>query len=189
MSGRWTLKEEKHNHIKFSFQDNSDIYFNDARNFGSIKFGQEKEKLEALSKLGPDPLKTKISFPLIEPLLPKNNPTIGHLLLDQSIFNGTGNYLRAEILYAALIDPFRRINNLSRQEWDTICTEINTMTNLSYQNGGATIRSYKNLTGERGKFSERFLVYGRKQDPNNNQVIRQIDDSKRAIWYVPFLQK
>ncbi len=146
MSGRWTLNEEKHNHIKFSFSNGEPIYFNDARNFGSVKFGTALDKELAISKLGIDPLQEDVTW---EKIYQKINlkHTIGQVLLDQSIFNGVGNYLRSEALYAAKISPFRPCEDLNGREWDELCKQVTEISRLSYQNSGATIRSYKNLDG------------------------------------------
>lgn len=187
MSGRWTLKEEKHNHIKFSFGDGSCIYFNDARNFGTISFGWAKTLADTLSYAGIDALQEDVTFEKIHPKINYKQP-IGKILLDQSIFNGVGNYLRSEIMYAARINPFRPASTLSEEEWNTLCQKVTEITRLSYENGGATIRSYKNLNGERGNFAARFHVYGRKTDRENRKVTRMIDDSKRAVWYVDEIQ-
>lgn len=188
MSGRWTVKEEKHNHIKFDFSDSSYIYFNDTRNFGSVKFGNLNDKNLALNKLGIDVLKEDLTFDKIKDKINYKKP-IGEQMLDQSIFNFCGNYLRAEILYTAKINPFKIAGELTIDEWNELCHQANEITRLSYELGGATIRSYKNLNGEKGKFVERFKVYGRKNDDNNNKIIRAIDGSKRAIWFVKEIQK
>lgn len=188
MSGLWSIKEEKHNHIKFSFTDNNPLYFNDARNFGTVQFGNPEDKRKRLSKLGPDPLKEEITFDKIKDKINYSKP-IGELLLDQSVIGGTGNYLRAEILYACKISPYKLAKDFATENWDILCSETNRIVNLSYQNGGATIRSYKNINGERGRFTERFLCYGRKTDPDGRIVIKETDGTKRSIWFVPEIQK
>lgn len=187
MSGRWTLREEKHNHIKFSFSDGTAVYFNDARNFGSVKFGNHIDMADGWTQLGIDALQEDVTFQKIQGRINYKQP-IGKILLDQSIFNGVGNYLRSEALYAARINPFRRAGSLSIEEWDRLCKEITDISRLSYNNGGATIRSYKNLNGDRGSFADRFHVYGRKTDPENRKVTRMVDESKRAVWFVDEIQ-
>jgi formamidopyrimidine-DNA glycosylase len=188
MSGRWTLKEEKHNHIKFSFSNGPPIYFNDARNFGSVKFGTILDKEIAIGKLGVDPLQEVITWEKIHNKFNHNDP-IGKVLLDQGVFNGVGNYLRSEALYAAKINPFRPCEDLNADEWNELCKQVTDISRLSYQNGGATIRSYKNLNGDRGNFTDRFHVYGRKTDSENRLVVRAVDKTKRAVWFVPEVQQ
>lgn len=188
MTGKWSLKEEKHNHLKFEFVNRLPIFFNDARNFGTIQFGNQTDKLQKLKKLGPDPFHEIITFQHIRSKL-TSRKSIGEILLDQSFIAGTGNYLRAEYLYAAQISPFRPSNSLSQEEWTNLLQQINTLPHLSFQLGGATLRNYQSINGEKGKFSERFAVYGRTHDSAGHPVLRTIDGTKRAIWWVPDVQK
>ena len=188
MSGRWSQEKEKHNHICFSFSNGTQLFFNDARNFGTIKFGQAPEKTSILATLGIDVLREPARRDRLHLPGKERRKTIGGVLLDQSVFSGVGNYLRAEILYAAHVSPLRPLNSLSNEDWDRICEKTEEVTKLSYHNGGATIRTYQNLTGERGKFQERFLVYGRKTDPEGRPIQKQQDETGRSIWWCPSVQ-
>jgi formamidopyrimidine-DNA glycosylase len=188
MTGRWSLKEEKHNRVKFKFSDQSVIYFNDVRNFGTIQFGSSQDRDDKLHHLGPSPLQEEITFQKIAHKLKPQQP-LGEMLLNQEIIAGIGNYLRSEICYAAKISPLRPISSLSRDDWNSLLHQINFIPKFSYQHGGATLKDYYNLNGERGKFAERFAVYGRKFDPNNLPITRALDKNKRALWFVPELQK
>jgi endonuclease VIII len=52
---------------------------------------------------------------------------VGAALLDQSVVAGLGNYLRAEILFLCRLDPFRRVDTLTR------------VTAQAYTRGGVTL--------------------------------------------------
>ena len=95
----------KHAHILFEFSDGSVLSFVDSRRFGTWKWGGFNKKRS------PDIYFQPIGWKgYIEMLLENNDERlekpIGSVLLDQSVFNGIGNYLRAEILYRADIDPY-----------------------------------------------------------------------------------
>ena len=102
--------QTKHSALRFEF-DNGDIHFNDIRHFGSFKIVKGKEELDnKLNSLGWDCLlKPAIPEWLLPKLRKKNHKTIVEVMLDQSIFCGCGNYLRAEILYRSSINPFRLV--------------------------------------------------------------------------------
>jgi len=61
----------------------------------------------------------------------KNTP-IGAALLDQTIVAGLGNYLRAEILFLATIDPWRAVKSLSKKELQTIVELIPQVSKTAY---------------------------------------------------------
>lgn len=46
MTGGWSEVETKHSRIRFDLDDGREIYFNDTRNFGTIKFVTEKKCAE-----------------------------------------------------------------------------------------------------------------------------------------------
>ena len=61
MSGNWSDIERKHSRVKFVLNDGV-IYFNDMRNFGTLKFVRGKYRLlEKLNSLGPDMLAQDVS--------------------------------------------------------------------------------------------------------------------------------
>lgn len=65
--------------------------------------------------------------------------TIGAALLDQSILAGIGNYLRAEILFLAKMDPWQKVRTLTVKQKKLLCTLIPEITNRSYELHGVTV--------------------------------------------------
>lgn len=61
--------------------------------------------------------------------------TVGAALLDQTIVAGVGNYLRAEILFACKLDPWRLVIELTRTDVDCLCATIPAMADLSLLTG------------------------------------------------------
>ena len=57
MTGNFKLQPSKHTRIAFYFDDDTAIYYNDQRNFGTIKFVfNTSEHKKKLSSIGPDML-------------------------------------------------------------------------------------------------------------------------------------
>jgi endonuclease-8 len=66
-----------------------------------------QEKWDALlKKLGPDPLNGDGPEKMIAKVA-KSRKSIAELLMDQTMFAGVGNIVRAEVLYRARLNPFR----------------------------------------------------------------------------------
>ena len=189
MSGAWRRKREKHARVKFVI-DKEVVYFDDVRNFGTLKYVSEMQLLATkLSKLGPDPLKRDLIPEILTPNLKKRGgKTIAEVMMDQSVIAGIGNYLKAEILYASNISPHRLCSSLSDKELSKICKNTNEIMRRSYESGGATIMSYRDENGNPGTFSRRFAVYNQAQDPLGNTVIRETTKDKRTTHWVPEVQ-
>ncbi len=186
--------KSKHSAIKFTF-DKGDVYFNDIRHFGTFKIADRVDlSIKLNQSLGWDALQ--------DPYIPKmlsqklrhkcETKTIAEALLDQRVFAGVGNYIRSEVMYLSKIHPLRPINGaygLTNQEIDTICENIILVTQEAYKSGGATIATFKDMYGNTGKFFDKFKVYSRKTDPDNNPVTKMTAPDGRSVFYVESIQK
>jgi len=191
MTGQFSPTRGKHPCFIFQYGD-KEMVFNDPRHFGTIKFTKSKQELtDKLNNLGWDPLANTLekydSF--IRDTLKKSNKCIGQLLLDQGIFCGVGNYVRAESLYAAKLSPWRATSSLTKEEVTTLQNAIINVMTASYQHQGATIHSYQTPFGDEGKYSNSFKVYGLKNDSNGFKIKREKMKDGRAIYWCPDLQK
>lgn len=196
MSGQWSPKAGKHVCLETflidpSSVETSQIYFNDPRHFGTVKFvGNKRDLTNKLNELGWDPLSMSLdkNIAWVIHQLSKNTKSIAEALMDQSIFAGVGNYIRAEALYLSKLSPWRASNLLTKEEIQRLCQSIVTIMQDSYQHQGATIHTYKTAYGEEGKYSTLFKVYGQKQDPLGNKIVKQQTPDKRTIHWCPTVQ-
>lgn len=191
MTGQWSPNKGKHPCLGITFTDETEIHFNDPRHFGTIKFIKGEAVLKKkLSELGWDPLSQNLNdfkdFLYLK-ILTSNKP-IGQLLMDQKIFAGIGNYIRAESLYQAKISPWRPGLHLSKEEIITLCESCVEVMQQSYKHQGATIQTYSTPYGEEGKYSNCFKVYGQKQDPLGNPIIKEETPEGRIIHWCPAIQ-
>lgn len=196
MSGQWSPKEGKHPCFGFYLGEDpltsyETMYFNDPRHFGTIKFtNSERELNKKLDELGWDPL----TMPLDKNMkwltfqLSKSTKPIAEVLMDQGIFSGVGNYIRAEALYASKLSPWRKANKLSKDEVQSLGKAIVDVMEESYKHQGATIHTYTTAYGEEGNYSTQFKVYGQKQDPLGNKIVKQQTADKRTIHWCPDIQ-
>jgi formamidopyrimidine-DNA glycosylase len=189
MSGSFG-EQQKHSALKFTF-DNGDIFFNDPRHFGSIRVSNDPDEfLQKLAALGWDPLQEpRLPTNLIAQLRARNHKKIGEFMMEQGpVSNGTGNYLRAECLYRAKINPLRLIGDLSDQELVSIYQHLIEVMQEAYAHQGASFKTYTDLYGNVGTFYDQFKVYGRKTDPEGNPVAKVKDKNGRMIHWVPAVQ-
>jgi formamidopyrimidine-DNA glycosylase len=199
MSGQWSNTKGKHPCFSFEYwkqanQPIEEVYFNDPRHFGTIKFTNNPKNLqEKLNSLGWDPLGRSFEdnkrFIIDHLRCSKySNKCIGEVLMDQSLFAGVGNYIRAESLYRAKISPWRLSRDLTDDEIAILGQSVVYVMRESYQHQGATILTYKDAYGAEGKYSSCFKVYGKKTDSLGNIIKKENTPDKRAIHWCPAIQ-
>ena len=91
--------------------------------------GDPYKKIENLKTLGPDVLPYNRVFDRVEfkrrLLLPEYlQLPIGAALLNQQILAGLGNYLRAEVLFACKLDPWRLVADLTDRDLECLIRTI-----------------------------------------------------------------
>jgi len=191
MTGMWSGKQSKHARFVMFFDDGSEVYYNDVRNFGTLKFIDDKKVLDKkLKSLGPDILTTTIDDKDYKKrFTSKPNKTIAECLMNQSVVSGVGNYLKAEILYCSKVSPHRKVKDISDTEWTSLHSNTITQSRRSYKFGGATIANYRQPNGKEGLYNRRFAVYNQKTDPAGLKVIKEQTADKRTTHWVPEVQK
>ena len=191
MSAAWQKKKTKHSRVSIKTTYGNEVFFNDIRNFGTLKYvTTDKELKDKLSSLGPDVLSSYVDTELYKERLDKKPKwSIAKALMNQSVVSGIGNYLKAEILYASKISPHRLCKDLTLHEIQLIAEKSFEITNASYKSGGATILTYRDENNEKGLYSRRFMVYNHKVDPKGNKVIKETTTDKRSTYWVPGIQK
>jgi formamidopyrimidine-DNA glycosylase len=192
--------KQKHSNlwIKFcdpNFIETSRFYFTDTRKFGScsiytnlneilkkngpclmtaalLKYGEkvEVEGYEATRKLWREALNKS-----------KSDRPIAEFMMHQKYVSGIGNYLRAEILYRAKIDPKRTIIDLNMAEKDLL---YDCSLDVMYESWKTKGPSAGYIPG--GHFY--LHVYGRKRDDFGNLVVKYLDANNRTVHYVPAIQ-
>jgi uracil-DNA glycosylase len=101
--------------------------------------------------------------------------------------SGIGNYLLAEGLYRAKIDPFCSLTELSEDQQRYLLRELQATALESYDRQGLTRRaggSYRDVQGNRGTMESMLQCYGRTTCSRGMPVIQEINGPHgRTIWY------
>ena len=179
MTGAWSVEESNHTRIKFVLNDGV-IFYNDQRNFGTLKFVRGKFQLiEKLKSMGPDMLATDVADDLfIESIRKKPKWQITKVLMEQSIVAGIGNYIKSDSLWLARISPLRKVEDISDMELSDLNRSIKHIMRESFQSGSTS-----------DDYTRKFLVYNQEQDPDGNDVIKETTEDKRSTFWVPEVQK
>lgn len=107
--------------------------------------------------------------------------------MDQSKISGVGNYILAEGLYRARLDPFAEISEINIMQRKRLFKELREVIATSYQNQGLTRPdggTFRNVDGERGQFEFQLQAYGQRLTPNKFPVTKEVNGPHgRTIWY------
>jgi formamidopyrimidine-DNA glycosylase len=199
MSGNFKLQPSKHTRIAFYFDDDTAVYYNDQRNFGTIKFVfDDKDHIKKLDSIGPDMLNnpcTLSEFLRIARLKPRW--TMVKWLMDQSQISGVGNIYKSESLFLAGIRPDKLIEECTDEELEKLYHAVCQILSASYSTGGATIRNYSDLYNNHGQYTRfasnpneivaarggHVMVYNQTQDIYGNPVERiKLNDGRTTFW-------
>ncbi len=176
LTGHWLKTKGKYTQLVLGYLDDSVqyVYYDDMRKFGDFLWLTPAELQKKLASLGPDVV-TGFSYETyLQAIDIKSKKPIASIIHDQKIFSGIGNYLRAEILYHADIDPFKTINQLTNVEKKRLYESIIYMSKKIYELGGITTGKYVDPDGKPGKYQPK--VY--QQDVDTTKVDGQ------TLYYV-----
>ena len=190
MTGSWNNFAKDHARIKFDFADGTSVYFNDQRNFGTIKVVTGRQNLiNKLQSLGPDMLAEDVSDQkFISRMRTKEKWGVTKALMDQTVVAGIGNYIKSDSLWLAKINPHRTVNDISDGELAILNRSIKKVIRESYSSG-TTVSSYEGFSGDQNTDEQRFLVYSQKIDPDGLSVKKEETADKRSTFWVPEVQK
>lgn len=152
----------KYTHVAITFGNNSQLFFNDLRQFGYLQIVDDGELEKVKKRFGIEPLRDNFSEAELRLRIKSKKTNIKNVLLNQQIIAGIGNIYADEILFAAGVSPMRRANSLSTKEIGRIFGEANRVIAKAIQNRGTTFSNYVDASGNKGSHVKFLKVYGRK---------------------------
>ena len=215
MEGRWIHTKDKHSNFRIYFGGlnpektkyiiTDKWYYDDSRHFGHFNVYSDLSEIKkrhgpcflttALVNIGC--IKTGDLRPYQELVTLENfkskirygrirTKQICDFLMEQKYFSGIGNYLRAEIMYRAKINPIKPLGSFSDEDITLLFNTILQQMLIAYGARGLTIKSYWDPEGNAGKCP--LQVYNQTTDPLGNEVEKFKDKSKRMVHWVPVIQ-
>ncbi|GAF67056.1 formamidopyrimidine-DNA glycosylase [Bacillus sp. TS-2] len=198
MEGRYGLykngeERTKHTHVVFHFTDNSQLWYQDVRKFGTMHVFKKGEEFlhEPLTGLGVEPFSEEFQLPILLHSFSNTTRNVKAVLLDQRTVVGLGNIYVDEALFRSGILPERKASSLTNLEVTLLHEKIKGTLQEAVDMGGSSVKSYVNGQGEMGMFQQRLDVYGRKGQPCNhcgNEIEKKVV-SGRGTHYCPSCQK
>ena len=179
----------KHNHIYFVLNNGLILIYNDVRRFGFFKLFENIELKEIIyiKKLGPEPFSVLFCIKYVLKFIKNRKKNIKNLLMDQTFVSGLGNIYVNEALFLSKIHPLRQCSNLERKSIKNLIYNIRRVLKISINQGGSSIKDFKNAYGKSGNFQQFFNVYGQ-ENKNCSRIsckgkIKKISISNRSSFY------
>jgi len=179
----------KHNHIYFVLNNGLVLIYNDVRRFGFLKLFENIKLKEIiyLKKLGPEPFSVLFCIKYVQKFIKNRKKNIKNLLMDQTFVSGLGNIYVNEALFLSKIHPLRQCSNLERKCIKNLIYNIRRILKISINQGGSSIKDFKNAYGKSGNFQQFFNVYGQ-ENKNCSRIsckgkIKKISISNRSSFY------
>ena len=179
----------KHNHIYFVLNNGLVLIYNDVRRFGFFKLFENRKLKEIiyLKKLGPEPFSVLFCIKYVQKFIKNRKKNIKNLLMDQTFVSGLGNIYVNEALFLSKIHPLRQCSNLEGKSIKNLISNIRRVLKTSINQGGSSIKDFKNTYGKSGNFQQFFNVYGQ-ENKNCSRIsckgkIKKISISNRSSFY------
>jgi len=151
-----------HNHVEIIFE-NFKIVYNDPRRFGFFELIKNRDLLrKRFNHLGPEPFDKKFNKNYVSNFFKKKEKSIKSFLIDQNFVSGIGNIYASEILFLSKINPEKKVSILKKKDCIKIIKNSKKVLIEAINKGGSSIRNFKNISGNQGKFQKYFSVYQRK---------------------------
>ena len=160
------------------------IYYYDTRNFGTLRFSLSKAELEdKIEQLGPDILNPQdCTEEVFLELFRKHRQSMNicKFLMDQAKISGVGNYILAEGLYKAKVDPFSSLHEIGDDHARELYSALVNTATASYQSQGMTRKggSYRDVDGNKGQYAFSLLCYGQDVTADGEPVLRETNGRK-----------
>ena len=180
----------RHTHVILSLASGREVRLRDPRRFGGLSYYASfasAQRAEA-ENLGPDALQ------LTAKQLGHWKSTkarIKQRLLAQRDVAGLGDIYVDEALWAARIHPQQRLDRLTPGQIQCLVEQILAVLRRSIDSGGTTLRDYRNVSDQPGRFARELKAYGRGGQPCHRcqTVLRSILIAARTTVFCPACQK
>lgn len=182
----------KHDHIDLITKSGIILRYNDPRRFGCWLWAKRASDLPLIANLGPEPLgKTEFCPSYLFQQTRRKNKAIKNLIMDNKIVVGVGNIYACESLFLAKIHPEIPSQNLTLNYCSRLVETIQQVLASAIEQGGTTLKDFRQPDGKLGYFAQVLQVYGRNGEACRNcstQIQAKII-GQRNSFFCPHCQK
>ena len=198
MEGKYFIKNfsepiETHEHVVFTFSDNSTLRYHDTRKFGKMVLLETTDfnkimEYPALKKLGLEANDPILDANYLYQKLKNKKMPIKTALLDQTVIAGLGNIYVDEVCHLCKLHPTTKANTLSLEKCEEIVVASKKTLSKAINEGGTTIRSYTSSLGVTGRFQQHLFVHTRYTCQTCGAKVAKIRVGGRGTYYCPICQ-
>ncbi|MDK9705937.1 MAG: bifunctional DNA-formamidopyrimidine glycosylase/DNA-(apurinic or apyrimidinic site) lyase [Desulforhopalus sp.] len=186
----------KHDHLRWTLDNGTELRYNDSRRFGSIQIlaARDTADLEAtvFKTAGPEPFSDEFSAEYLLRLAKGRDLPVKVFIMTTQVVAGVGNIYANESLFRAGILPTRKISSIRKKDWQRLITAIREILQHAIHCGGSTISNFINARQEKGYFQVNFQVYGKEGEtcPACRQAkLEKVRLAGRASYFCPCCQR
>jgi formamidopyrimidine-DNA glycosylase len=184
-----------HDHLDIVFEQGI-LRYNDPRRFGSVLWidsdvGATLPSHPLLESLGIEPFDNAFTGDLLYRLSRGRKVSTKQFLLAGQAVVGVGNIYCSETLFRAGVRPGRAAGRVTKAEYAKLAAAIREILASAIEQGGSTLRDFKNSAGESGYFQLTYFAYDRQGEPCRvcGNPIRLIRQQQRASYFCSTCQK
>ena len=161
------------------------LVFVDIRRFGRLRVVDrgDYDAIPTLANAGPEPFDPSLDERSFHRALARSRRPVKTNLLSQRPIAGVGNIYADEALWLAGINPRR--TRLGRDRAGALLDALRTVLRQGIDNGGTTLRDYRNAEGGSGDNQSRLAAYGRSGEPClrcGTPLRRTVIDQRATTW-------
>ncbi|MDM7987517.1 MAG: zinc finger domain-containing protein [Smithella sp.] len=121
----------------------------------------------------------------------RRRTSVKTLIMDQKAVEGIGNIYACEILHRTGTHPERKVETLTKEEWENIFHQAKAILKVAIKKRGTSISDWRDLYGCRGENQNELMAYGREGNRCLicGGVICRIKQGGRSTFYCPDCQK
>ncbi len=199
MSGRISVNNRKHSHIKFNMSHNwigfDEFYYSNVRRIGYFEASDDPDVYQHhINDMG-KPAVLGWDFDGFEPItkdeftanIKKTGITYLAKAIDdqRSILSGIGNYLLSECFHEAKLEPFVKCRDMTDEKIERLYKAIEKVIKESYEHGGVSMTDYVHIDNTLGEHEHHLKVYGKNKEYIDGKEIRTCKGAHgRTMWYV-----
>jgi formamidopyrimidine-DNA glycosylase len=188
-------KHSAHDHLDIVFEAGV-LRYNDPRRFGAVlwidpSFDGAPPSHPLLETLGIEPFDEAFNGELLFRMSRGRKVSVKQFLLAGHAVVGVGNIYCSETLFRAGVRPGRAAGRVTRAEYGKLALAIKEILASAIEQGGSTLRDFKNSAGESGYFQLTYFAYDKQGQPCRvcAKPIRLIRQQQRASYFCATCQK
>lgn len=163
LTGSWSTIKNDHvcTVLTIENEDGSSfpLYYRDTRRFGYLDFCLLEAAKNRLAKIQPDMMQIS-EQKFLQGMRIKNRTGIYSCIMNQeAVLSGVGNYIAAEALYRARLNPKAPISKLSDKHLKLLLHEIRAVCQESLDSQGMSVSDYVGIDNKPGSYQDLLQVY------------------------------